>query len=175
MSSPPAVAQPASLEVTFAVQQFLYREAQLLDDERQDEWFTLLSPEIAYQVPIRVTRERSKGAGFSQRAFHMDETYTSLQTRVRRLESEYAWAEDPPSRTRRFVTNVRAWQPDSARIDARSNLLLYRGRYDSPGSQLLAAERHDELVRLDGELKLARRVVLIDQTTLATHNLAVFL
>jgi PAH dioxygenase small subunit len=43
-----------------------------------------------------------------------------------------------------------------------------------PG-QLLAGERHDVLRRVDGELRLARRVVLLDHTVLPMDNLAIFL
>ena len=155
---------------------FVHLEAELLDGNRLREWFELVDPEIDYRVPIRVTRERAAGAGFSVTGWHMLETYGSIETRIERLETEYAWAEDPPSRTRRFVSNIRV--SAGVREDelaVRTNLLLYRGRYDAPEHQLVVAEREDVLRRVGGGLRLLRRLVLLEHATLPTHNLAVFL
>jgi 3-phenylpropionate/cinnamic acid dioxygenase small subunit len=156
---------------------FLNAEAELLDDNRIREWFDeLIDPEIDYRVPIRVTRSRAEGPGYSFQGWHMFEDHGSLEARVRRLETEYAWAEDPPSRTRRFVTNIRVDPGEASdEIKVKSNLLIYRGRYDSPSFNLIAGERHDVLRRTDIRLKLLKRLVLLDQTTLGTHNLAIFL
>ncbi|MEV7005040.1 3-phenylpropionate/cinnamic acid dioxygenase subunit beta [Streptosporangium sp. NPDC051022] len=154
---------------------FLYREAELLDDNLVDDWFATLDEDLEYLVPLRYSRERANGAGFSPTAYHMKDTHTSMAGRVKRLSGEYAWAEDPPSRTRRLVTNIRVRREDEL-LHVRSNLMLYRSRGDSPEHQLLVGERHDVLrVHPGGEVRLARRTVLLDQTTLATHNLAVFL
>lgn len=157
----------------FEVQSFLVHEAQLLDDGRLHDWLEMLAPDVRYRIPIRVTRERTAGRGFSQVGYHMDEDRGMLQTRVERLDTEYAWAEDPPSRTRRLVTNIRA-AADGDRIAARSNLLMYRGRHGDTVDQLIAAERHDTLIRAD-DFRLAERVVYLDHTALRTHNLAIFL
>jgi 3-phenylpropionate/cinnamic acid dioxygenase small subunit len=156
--------------------EFLVHEAELLDDQRMRDWLALLDPEIEYRMPVRITQERSAGFGFSETASHMNEDWASLETRVVRLDTDYAWAEDPPSRARRFVTNIRA-TPGSAEdlIAARSNILLFRARYDDPSYQLLSAERHDLLRRGPDGLRLLRRMVLLDHTTLGTSNLGVFL
>jgi 3-phenylpropionate/cinnamic acid dioxygenase small subunit len=160
----------------FEAAEFLHLEAELLDDNRIAEWFALVDPDIDYRVPIRVTRERAAGAGFSTEGWHMYEDHGSLAARVARLETEYAWAEDPPSRTRRLVTNIRV-EPDDGddELRVRSNLLIYRGRYDSPDFSLLVGERHDVLRRTAEGLRLLKRMVLLDQATVATHNLAIFL
>jgi 3-phenylpropionate/cinnamic acid dioxygenase small subunit len=156
--------------------EFLVREAEHLDNNEMHEWLDLMDPEVSYEMPVRITRERSAGLGFSTDGFHMFEDWHSLQTRVVRLDSDFAWAEDPPSRTRRFVTNIRvAAGPADDQVGVKSNLLLYRGRFDSPGHQLLSAERQDVLRRTDEGLKLLRRVVLLDHTTVGTPNLGIIL
>jgi 3-phenylpropionate/cinnamic acid dioxygenase small subunit len=166
----------AGSQTYFAAVEFLNREAELLDDNRIRDWFELLDPEVDYRVPIRVTRERAAGPGFSDEGWHMFEDHGSLEARVARLETEYAWAEDPPSRTRRLVTNVRVEAGESeSEIRVKSNFLIYRGRYDSPKFNLIAGERHDVLRRAGGDLRLLKRLVLLDHTTLGTHNLAIFL
>jgi 3-phenylpropionate/cinnamic acid dioxygenase small subunit len=154
---------------------WLSHEAELLDDNRQRDWLALLDPEIDYRVPVRVTRERTRGAGFSEQGFHMLEDHASLEVRVDRLDSEYAWAEDPPSRMRRLVTNVRLGEIAGDTVAVRSNFLYFRGaRYDAPGHDLLVGERQDVLRRTPDGLKLLRRMVLLDHTTLGTPNLAFF-
>jgi 3-phenylpropionate/cinnamic acid dioxygenase small subunit len=165
--------------VYFECVDFLNLEAELLDDNRIREWFDrLVHPSIDYRVPIRVTRARSEGSGFSFKGFHMIDDHGSLEARVSRLETEYAWAEDPPSRTRRLVTNVRVTSDkdgSSGAVEVMSNLLVYRSRYDAATYNILAGERHDTLLRVSQGMQLVKRLVLLDQTTLGTHNLAIFL
>jgi 3-phenylpropionate/cinnamic acid dioxygenase small subunit len=154
---------------------WLNLEAELLDDNRQREWMELLDRDVDYRVPVRVTRERSRGAGFSTQGYHMLEDHISLQTRVDRLDSEYAWAEDPPSRMRRIVSNVRLGEVTDETVAVRSNFIYFRGaRYDAPGHDLLVGERQDVLRRSVDGLRLLRRLVLLDHTTLGTPNLAFF-
>jgi 3-phenylpropionate/cinnamic acid dioxygenase small subunit len=167
-------ARYATFEEAWPCIEWLNHEAALLDDNRMREWMDLLHPEVEYKLPIRITRERSKGPGFSEEGYHMYEDYESLATRVERLYTEYAWAEDPPSRTRRFVTNVRVSMLGDGGHEVSSNLLIYRGRLESTEFELLAGERRDVLVLADAGLKLRRRLILLDHTTLRNKNLAVF-
>jgi 3-phenylpropionate/cinnamic acid dioxygenase small subunit len=111
-----------------------------------EEWLEALEPDISYRAPVLVTHERTAGPGFSATSWHFLEDHASLTTRVLRLETEYAWAEDPPSRTRRFVSSIRAPQAEAANeLAVAYNLLLYRGRMGGPEAQLLSCERHDRL------------------------------
>ncbi len=156
------------------VTDFLVYEAELLDSGRFREWFELLTEDIVYQMPVRVTRERRAGAEFSSEAWHLNETWDSLRTRVARLETDSAWAENPPSRTRRFITNIRIRPGHRAdELNVVSNILPYRNQADSV--HLLSAERHDVWRRVHDQWRLSRRLILLDQSTLGTHNLAIFL
>jgi 3-phenylpropionate/cinnamic acid dioxygenase small subunit len=171
---PARVLSDADLRLVRAVEEFLFREAELLDAGRYREWLELLSPDIDYRIPTRLTRERTAlDLQFSEASFHMIEDRGSLETRVARFDTEYAWSENPPSRTRRFVSNVRL-DPFGSPLQVRSNLLFFWARDDVP-QVLLSGERHD-LIRVDdGEMTLARRSVFLDHTTLPIPNLAVFL
>ena len=169
------------MEPTQAPINRLYQEAELLDEGRYREWLALLAEDVRYQVPVRVTKERGPEGGVSGvmgGMFHLDEDYTSLEMRVARLETGFAWAEDPPSRLRHFVTNVRLGEPrptpKGEESDVRSNLLVFRSRWDRPDYTLLSAERRDVWRREEGGWRLARRTVILDSTTLPTHNLAFF-
>lgn len=158
------------------IENFLIEEAEMLDDGRMHEWLQLCADDIYYIVPVRISRERHNGDGISTTMNHFDDDYAALKTRIVRLDTEYAWAEDPPSRTRHFVSNVRV-RPASGsdEYDVRSNILVYRNRGDSPKHDLVSGERHDRIRRSETGLKLARRRVVLDNVVLATHNLAFFL
>lgn len=155
---------------------FLFREAELLDDGELRAWLGLLTEDVDYRVPTRVSRERGAARSeFSAESYHMLEDIGSLRARVARFETGVAVAEDPPTRTRRMVSNVRL---DAAGADGdwavRSNLLLVRVK-DDRLPQFLSGERRDVL-RFDGtRLRLARRLVLLDHTLLPMENLAIFL
>jgi biphenyl 2,3-dioxygenase beta subunit len=120
--------------LTFEVEEFLYREASLLDERRLDEWLALTTDDIHYWMPIRRTttakeidNEFTKPGGMA----FFDDDKNTLGLRVQRLQVGRAWAEDPPSRTRHVVTNVRILGVDGNDITAASNFMLYRTRLNS--------------------------------------------
>jgi 3-phenylpropionate/cinnamic acid dioxygenase small subunit len=155
--------------------QFLSEEAERLDEDRMEDWLDLLAEDITYEMPIRQTRRRGEQP-LARNGWHMNEDLGSLRNRVARLATKTAWAEDPPSRTKRLVGNVRARAAAAeGEIEVSSNVMLYRGRGDSPDYALLAAERQDVLRRTEDGLRLAKRVILLSHTTLPTQNLGVFL
>ncbi len=154
---------------------WLYGESELLDTGQERKWLeTMVSKEVVYQLPLRQTVERARGTGFASSTFHLDESYGSLMSRVVRNESGFAWAEDPPSRIRHFVTNIRVRQGENDQLEVRNNLLIYRTRRDQTQPQLLSGERQDVLRVEDGAMKLLRRTILLDLTVIETHNLAIF-
>jgi PAH dioxygenase small subunit len=154
--------------------EFLYREADLLDSNRFGDWLHLLAEDIHYVMPVRTTQFRAKGDGFQDIAF-FEENFISLRTRVKRLETDFAWAETPPSRTRHFVTNVLVDPGDKeGEFDVRSSFMVARTRSDQ-GYQLFTGQRQDVLRRSGaGDFKIADRRILIDQTVLSGSNLSIF-
>jgi ethylbenzene dioxygenase beta subunit len=162
-------------ELHCEVVDWLDTEAELLDDGHEARWLEeMVSHEVVYQLPLRQTVERARGTGFEDRAFHLDESYGSLASRVARNQTPYAWAEDPPSRIRHFVTNVRVSETEDGLVAVRSNLLVMRTRQEMTQPQTFAGERRDLLRREDGVLRLYRRTILLDLTVIGTHNLAIF-
>lgn len=161
------------LEVTA----WLAHEAELLDEGRLRDWFDLVTDDIRYVVPVRTTRDRGAASSFAEGGAHFDDTHYTLSQRIARLETEYAWADDPPPRIRHHVGNVRvetSEREDELRV--RSNLLFFRSSGDDNNmDEIVSGERHDVLRRVDGELKLAHRTFFADQTRLPTHNLTTIL
>jgi 3-phenylpropionate/cinnamic acid dioxygenase small subunit len=157
-----------------AAHQFLVEEAALLDAADYPGWLDLITEDIRYLMPVRVTTAR--GAGFSSQPGmgHFDEDLYALRKRVQRLATDHAWTEDPPSRTRHFVTNVRTFRHDDG-LKVESALLLFRSRGDTRDADLLSAGRTDLLRETATGLKLARREITADEAVIRTQNLAVFL
>lgn len=156
------------------VERFLYDEAALLDAREQKEWLELLDEDIAYKAPLRITREHVNDS-FSRSSYYYNEDIGSLRARIERFESEYAWSERPPSRTRRFVTNVRAEERDDGWIDAKSNLLLYYSQGDDESYTFLAGRREDVL-RPDGDtFRLQERTIYLDHAVPDIDKISVFL
>ena len=158
------------------VQQWLVEEAEILDNRRYRDWLALLTDDVVYRMPVRVTSAHSLDDSVLEDMDHLDEDRYSLGKRVERFETEHAWTEDPPSRTRHYVTNVRVWPGErEGELVAKAYVLLFRSRGDVRDPDLLSTERTDVLREVDGELRLARRVVLVDESVLRTQNLAVFI
>ncbi len=159
-----------------AAHQFLVEEAARLDAADYANWLELLTDDIRYLMPVRVTTAR--GAGFDRLADmgHFDEDRYALRKRVERLATEHAWTEDPPSRTRHLVTNVRTFALDDGELAVESAVLLFRSRGDTRPADLVCAGRADVLrPDGDGRYRLARREITVDESVLRTQNLAVFL
>jgi phthalate 3,4-dioxygenase subunit beta len=162
-----------------AAHQFLIEEAALLDAADYAGWLGLLCEDIRYVMPVRVTTAR--GADFDSLADmgHFDEDMYALRKRVQRLATDHAWTEDPPSRTRHFVTNVRTFSgetlPGTGDLRVESALLLFRSRGDTREASLISAGRTDLLRATADGLRLARREITVDESVLRTQNLAVFL
>ena len=158
-----------------AAHQFLVEEAALLDAADYAGWLELLCEDIRYLMPVRVTTAR--GAGFDTLADmgHFDEDMYALRKRVERLATDHAWTEDPPSRTRHFVTNVRTFRDEGDDLQVESALLLFRSRGDTREADLISAGRTDLLRATADGLRLARREIIVDESVLRTQNLAVFL
>jgi 3-phenylpropionate/cinnamic acid dioxygenase small subunit len=164
-----------SMLAAYQFEQWLYTEAKLLDEIDFDGWFNLMHPDLIYQMPVRINKEGVERPDFSMDMFSFNDDIDLLKLRVDRLKTDYAWAEIPPSRTRRFVSNVRVEEviPNEKAV-VNSYLLIYRSRSTDIHHDLISGERQDEFTFMDGEWKLSKRIFIVDQTTLNTRNLAIF-
>jgi 3-phenylpropionate/cinnamic acid dioxygenase small subunit len=152
---------------------FYYHEAELLDTYKFADWVELFTDDISYRMPVRTTKFLTNGEGFEEFEF-FNETIGSLRTRVKRLETEFAWAEVPPSRTRHFVSNLIVEEPeDGEGLEVRSCFMVTRTRADLD-YQTFTGARHDR-IHPDGDgFKISKRLILVDQTVITATNLSVF-
>lgn len=163
-------------DTVFDITDFLYREALALDERRFRDWLAVLTDDIRYEVPVRVTREGLAEWELSPTSRIFDDTRETLEVRVRRLETDFAWAEQPPSRTRHYVTNVvvdGTEQQDE--YLASSNCFIYRSRGDNPTPSLYSLFRKDTVRRTADGWRLARRWAALDQSLINAHNMSIFI
>lgn len=157
--------------------QCLYHEAILLDEWRFDDWLALLADDLRYVAPLRVTlNTTAKTSSIVRSTQHFDDNYASIRGRVERLKTKSAWAEDPRSRTRRFITNVLAYETAKTdEYEVVSYILLSRSRYEEDRLSMFSAMRRDIWRQTATGWRLSRREIIVDQSVLGMQNLAVFL
>ncbi len=161
----------------YQVEQLYSLEAAMLDDRRFEDWVELFTDDATYFMPIRRTRSAKElDQEFTkpgEMAF-FDETKRTLRARVTKLGTGRSWSEDPPSRTRHLVTNVRVTTDDGSEMEVRSNFHVYRTRLKSEEDNWIGS-RVDALRRTDEGLRIAARTIYIEQTVLLSRNLSSFI
>jgi 3-phenylpropionate/cinnamic acid dioxygenase small subunit len=166
-----------SPELQLAVERWLFDEAELLDDKRYDEWLERVAEDVIYLVPIRSNRpQRDRTALPAISSAHVEDDKHGLRIRVKRLNTGLAWAEDPPSKTRHLIGNVRvdlSETPNELRVKSNFWISVARPHVQAAA---FAGERHDVLRAVAGahRFELLRRTVVLDQTILATNSLSLF-
>ena len=176
-------------DVLRQVEQFLYREARLLDSRQFRRWIDLLADDLRYWIPMRSNRYSAASKSISildgsryeeddlskesDQAF-MDEDKGSLRRRVDRLDTGMAWAEDPPSRTRHLISNVEVEPGErESEVKVYSNFIMYRSRGETE-EDFYVGSREDVLRNVDGSWQLASRKIVFEQNVLSAKNLSNF-
>jgi 3-phenylpropionate/cinnamic acid dioxygenase small subunit len=160
----------------YEVERFYYDEAALLDAHRYEEWVALFTDDTHYFLPIRRTKSRRELADEFTKPGEMaffDDTKIVLEGRVKKLMTGRSWSEDPPSRTRRLITNVRVTGDEGNELTVESNFHLYRTRLKSEEDSWIGS-RHDTLRRSGDSFQIAKRWVYLEQTVLLSRNLSNF-
>jgi 3-phenylpropionate/cinnamic acid dioxygenase small subunit len=169
------------------VAEFLYAEAELLDERRYEGWLALLADDIRYWMPMR----RNVKFGENEREFTregtdiawFDEGKDTLTRRVRQIQTGIHWAEEPQSRIAHLVSNVQLIEASPSvaepqEVTVKCRFLIYRNRVETE-TDLLVGKREDLLRRVgDGQgtdhWQIARRKIILDQNVLLAKNLTFF-
>lgn len=180
--APAMLAKMQEVLLLHELQEFLYAEADLLDNRHYDEWLDLLTEDIRYWMPLRRNfkfgeewRENSREL---EDLAYFDDNKTTLELRVRQINTGIHWAEEPLSRISHFVSNVRILEAtpsvaDPAEVKLGMRFLVYRNRLQDE-TDIMAGKREDVLRRADGSWQIARRNIFIDQNVLLAKNLTFF-
>ena len=152
------------------VEDLLFHEAELLDAWKLDDWLTLLTDDAAYYIPPNDKPD----ADHRNTLFTIADDIVRLRERVIRLKDPNCHAEYPPSRTRRFVTNVRVKKNGSGEIGVVANFIVYRNRRGEPPRVFTGYYNH-KLRRVGGVLKFAERRAVLDAEELGALGAVSFL
>jgi 3-phenylpropionate/cinnamic acid dioxygenase small subunit len=165
------------------VQEFLHREADLLDSRAYDRWLSLLDERIRYWAPLaRNVRHDARETEFTapgQTAW-FDEGIETLRQRVQQLNTGAHWIEEPASRVSHLITNARILAAAGAdprhpeHVKVRCRFLVYLNRLQGEIS-LHVGKRVDVLRRDGNDWKILRREIYLDQNVLQAKALSVFL
>jgi ethylbenzene dioxygenase beta subunit len=170
--------QLAPREIVFEIEQFLYREVRLLEEERYEEWLGTMTEDIHYWMPgIQARYRKDKAPRYSHtRMAHFDDDLLNLRRRVTRSLHETAWAEDPPTRSCYMVSNIEVEPIERTdEYTVHSVILNVRGRNETEEDWLLA-RRKDRLRRIgEGHFRLSKREIYITQAVMLAKNLNIFL
>ena len=162
-----------------AVEDFLYHEAELLDERCFRDWLELFTDDAIYWMPVRgnyLTIPGAVSAELNARGAnaYFEDNKEALRLRVERLYTGDAWAESPPSRTRHLVSNIRIKRQDGDELEVHSNFLGYRTRLEHD-QDLFAGGRIDRLRSEGEEFKVAHRTIILDQAILDAKTISIFL
>lgn len=170
----PAVTAPLALH--YEVEQFLYFEAALLDEWRFREWLELVAEDVRYVLMTNVqaqTRDRRKGVQ-PPLTYIFNEDKFQLERRVARLETGMAWSEEPPSRTRHFVSNLRILKHEADTVETSCNYLIHRASKQSD-IYTFVGTRQDRLRRVPGGAgwQVCSRELSLDEFVLQAPNISI--
>ncbi len=137
-------------------EQFLVREARLLDDARFDEWLGLFTADAWYWVPSEPNQANPRDI-----VSLIYDDRRLLETRVRRLSSPRIYSQEPRSRTSRMVGNVTIEEADGTGTTVRSKFQLIEYRRES--QRLFGGTSFHRLLRGDRGIQIAwKRVDLVN-------------
>ncbi len=146
------------------IEDFLYDEAALLDEWRLQEWLELLTEDVTYEVPATDMPDGDP----QHTLFLIADNAARVHSRVQQLLDKFAWAENPPSRTRRLISNVRIREVTDEAIRITANFAVYRLRFGQVDTYVGRYEHM--LVLRDGALKIQKRKAILDLEALQPHG-----
>ncbi|PON16551.1 hypothetical protein C2W62_17890 [Candidatus Entotheonella serta] len=146
------------------IEDFLFHEAALLDEWRLRDWLELLTDDVVYEVPSTDVPD-----GDSRNTlFIVADNAERLRLRVEQLLGKSAWAENPKSRTRRMISNVRIREADGDTLKITANFVVYRMRSGHIDTYIGRYEH--TLVHDNGTLKIRYRRAILDLEALQPHG-----
>ena len=170
-------------EVKREIEEFLYDEANLLDERRFKEWLATLAEDLRYFMPMEFNVKFGEHAQseLTKREEHMswfNEGKWTLTKRAEQILTGVHWAEEPLSRVCRLVTNVQlsAIEANAAgemEVDVSSRFLIYQNRCEYE-QYYFVGDRLDRIRRTSAGGQRASREIRVHQNVLWSKNLSIF-
>ena len=146
------------------VEDFLYHEAQLLDEWRLHDWLDLFCDACRYVLPATNLPDGDP----SQTLALIDDDLARLRGRVERLVSARAYREFPWSRTRHLITNVRVTADTDDEVRAHAYFAVYR--YRKGDEQVLVGSSAYRLVPGADGFRIREKWITLAPEALRPHG-----
>ncbi|WP_428912022.1 aromatic-ring-hydroxylating dioxygenase subunit beta [Niallia sp. Krafla_26] len=137
------------------IEDFLYREAELLDEWKLEEWAALFSSKGSYLIPPI----GNPNADFTKSLYLVHDDRARLEQRAKRLLKKEAHVEYPHSTTMRNYSNIRISHHDNDSINVKCNFITYRSKREILDPFIGVLEF--KLVEENGELKIEEKKVVL--------------
>jgi 3-phenylpropionate/cinnamic acid dioxygenase small subunit len=146
-----------SAQERLELEAFVYREAQLADESRYDEWEALLADEMRYWVPVvhdNPDPERDVSIINDNRA--------RLATRLRQLRTGTRLSQAPKSVLRRLLSNLTYARLGDGSFAVEANFVIHEYQTQSVGQLALWPGRVEyRLVRQGADLRMRLKKVML--------------
>lgn len=178
MSEPTQMLAPVDIQLQMAVEQFLYREARLLDERRLTEWLDLLAEEVHYFAPIRRNVKYNdwdlEESDPENEISYFDEGKDILTGRVRQLNTGVHWAEEPVSRFEHIISNIEIVKVEGDEVHVNSKFFCYQNRLADEVNHFVG--RRYDILRRDPQtgFKIVKRKILLAQSVLLAKVINTF-
>lgn len=156
----PSLPGQSALLTRLECERFLFDEAALLDAWALDDWYELFAEDGKYIIP---STDAIYGNPDWDLALVNDDK-SHLAGRVQRLKSSWAHIENPHSRTRRLITNVRVLSDDGREVSVEAAFATYRSRPRQ--TTMYAGSLQYRLRRAEDEFRIVSKVVALVHETL---------
>jgi 3-phenylpropionate/cinnamic acid dioxygenase small subunit len=160
------------------IEQFLYLEAELLDERRWSDWLELLARDIHYHMPqrrnVKFGEQHRENTDAESEISWFDEGYATLAGRVRQLNTGIHWCEEPFSRVRHIVSNVQVVSTQGDEAHVRSRFFVWQNRLRDEVNVFVG--KREDILRRDPETgwKIRKRTIILDQNVLLAKVFTTF-
>lgn len=147
------------------VEEFLYREAALLDRWQLEQWLTLFTDDATYHVPTIGTAPETTP---DNTLFYIADDRARLRERVLRLGKKSAHVEFPHSSTRHMVNNVLIEERSAEELLVSAAFAVYR--YKAGAADVYVGSYRYRLALVDGGMKIREKRCMLDMEALRPHG-----
>lgn len=145
-----------------SAEDFLYREARLLDQGKYREWHKLLADDAIYWIPVNDANSNPQ-----EHCSIIYENPVQLADRITRSESTHYWVGDPPVKTLHAISNVTVDELENDQVCVESNMIFYSFREGDHRREIpldvLPAQCEHHLAKVDGSWKIKfKKITLLN-------------
>jgi p-cumate 2,3-dioxygenase beta subunit len=150
------------------IEEFLYHEAELIDDWRLPEWSELYTDDAEYDV-TSLDSDDPINSSSKNSLFLLADDKERLSSRAKRLMKKTAHAEFPHSKVRHIISNVRLGTEAGGEIKVKANFVVYRTKEDKT-SQYMGQMHYVLIPHESGGFRIRRKRCILDLNSLADQG-----